>query len=300
MNITQPILSPIPFPSQAQIREDIFTQQRLAETKQAEISLRTDEGDIVTISGFNSEAFAATGSLTTVNGQQQTVTARSYTHEQSMQLAVVGDLNAEEIADINRVLDHLGKIAASFFNGKLDRSIEEALNIKDLGSLAELSATFVHSVSAESQLTWTHPKAEFSPEAMGQLADLTAEAQNEAAVDRPNIDFLKSQWEKIKDVLDQAIKEIEENSSPVLPEKNTTDLGRMFTKVKEMIDSRPDYAAKLKDLFNQVIAVINPPLTPGLPSQQPVNTGPEPSPPQGLSFANMRRTYPNPPFHRTG
>ncbi len=296
MNITQPTQSPIPF----QTREDIIIQQRREETKQADISLRTDEGDVVTISGFNNKAFAATGSLTIVNGQDQTVTARSYTHEQSMQLSVVGDLNAEEIADINRVLGHLGKIASSFFNGKLDRSIEEALNINDLGSLAELSATFVHSVSSSSQLTWTHPIAEFSPKAMGQLADLTKDAQNEAAVGRPNIDFLKSQWEKIKDVLDQAIKEIKEKTSPVLPEKDFTDLDRMFTKVKEMLGSRPDYAAKLEDLLNQVIAALNPPSTPGLPSQRPVNTGPEPSPPQDPSFANMRRTYPNPPSHRPG
>jgi len=300
MNITQPPLSPIPIPAQPQTREDIGTQQRREETKQAEISLRTDEGDVITISGFNSEAFAATGSLTIVNGQEQTVAARSYTHEQYMQLSVVGDLNAKEIADINRVLGHLGKIAASFFNGKLDRSIEEALNIKDLGSLAELSATFIHSVSASSQLSWTHPIAKFSPEAMGQLADLTAETQNEAAVGRPNIDFLKSQWEKIKDILGQAIKEINEKTPPVLPEKDFTDLDRMFTQVKEMLGSRPDYAAKLEDLFSQVIAVFNPLSTLGLPSQRHVNTGPEPSPPQDPSSANMRKTYPNLPSHRTG
>lgn len=106
-------------PSSTQTKQSSF-QQVAAQAQQAQITLVTDEGDIVTLSrsGVQAQAVSTAQPNTPVGyGQQYTIASLNI---DSLSVAVQGDLSEEELADIKRLVGDLVDIATNFFSGSIN------------------------------------------------------------------------------------------------------------------------------------------------------------------------------------
>lgn len=196
-------------------------REAMAETRQSDIAITTDEGDVVTISSYLGEEQSLSYNRWNSPLQQGMNFTASSVKIDSFNLSIQGDLNEEELLDIENLLEDLSFIAGDFFNGDLDQAMNGALNIGDMGSLAELSATFSYSSSwSASQLTENHPIP-----ASGAFEDLLGDFMNEipeaiVQQENPEIEYaqkLQAQWQQIKEILEDR-----ENNLTVKPDSVNT------------------------------------------------------------------------------
>lgn len=190
--------------SKAPARHESY-RETMAQRRDATIAIVTDEGDMVTISSLREQAGTlAAHSWQTPFREGMNFTSTSLTTD-AFAFTVKGDLNEEELTDIANLLDDLSAIASNFFSGNMDEAINGAMNIGDLGSLAQLSASFSHSSawSAATRLTNHHPlpenQAEFS-DLVGGMSEMVRENLSREA---EYAELLKAQWEQIKEFLDE-------------------------------------------------------------------------------------------------
>ncbi len=219
-------------------------RETLAQTKESEIAITTDQGDVVTISSYQGEEQSMSYDKWNSPLQQGMNFSASSIKIDSFNLSIQGDLNEEELLDIEYLLEDLSLIAGDFFNGDVDKAMDGALNIGDMGSLAELSATFSYSASwSASQLTQNHPIPE-----SGAFADLMEDFMNElpetiVSQENPEIEYaqkLQAQWQQIKEILEER----EEVTFPPKPEPIATASAEHIPAAQKMMNRMEEMMAK--------------------------------------------------------
>ena len=216
-------------------------QQTSAASRDASIVITTDEGDVVTFSSMYSRVNALSAEmLSTPAGYSQNFTAASL-EQDSYTLTVQGDLSEEELADIKDLMDELRSIAAAFFEGDMQKALAEAMEIGDMGSLAELSATFRSSVAVSTQMTQFHP----TPALADDFSDRFEEVRELLTAERPDelrySDMLRAQWEQIKEYLDNAQEQddVLDTQKSVLAPKPENPEKQMMHRIEKTIEKHP-------------------------------------------------------------
>lgn len=248
-------------------------QQVAARAQSAEISIVTDEGDLVTIAGSASAAQAlAARSGGGPAGGLQSFTAAGL-EAASFSLAVQGDLSEEELHDIATLLDDLTGIAEEFFYGSPEQAVAEAMQFRDLGSLARFSSTFTRTTVTAAALTTAHPlpAADFSNDEL--LAQLHALADKKTDAQQSAIDRLSAQWEQIKEYLD---KRDAERSAPGSPEgaveRAERSPGRhMLARAGETVGRHPRLSPFVLPVANRAIEQAQGPFNAGTEGAQARN-----------------------------
>lgn len=233
--------------------------ETLAQRSDANISLTTAEGDVVTISHYQEEAYSlASENWKTPLQQGMNFTASSLSAN-SFNLSIAGDLNEEELADIQNLLTDLSAIADHFFSGDMTKAMDEAMNIGDMGSIVQLSASFSYQAqwSATSQMTDYHPLPA-SENFETPLEDLFAqlpEVIDQARTDEIKYaEMLQAQWQQIKEYLD-GIKPDQPSQGTAAPgETQEIPAARqMMNKLQETIAKHPRLAPFSLPLVHEAI-----------------------------------------------
>ncbi|MCP4117549.1 MAG: hypothetical protein GY737_19565 [Desulfobacteraceae bacterium] len=127
------------------------TQRRslsASESSNVDLSLRTREGDVVTInaasfSELNTSSYDQRGKI--VNGSSETMahySSRTMTLESgsSFTFSVQGDLSDQELDDIENIVGSLDEILAEMGDGDMDGAVETALGMTGYDTVSEFSA----------------------------------------------------------------------------------------------------------------------------------------------------------------
>jgi len=172
------------------------------QTKQSSITIKTAEGDVITISS----AAAAGVDLNLDQSRSTDSSSISFTasllQQSSLQISVQGDLNDEELADMKKLLHDLHKVSTTFYAGNMDASLKHAMAIGDLGSISELWASFQYTSYAAASYTGTyHPV----PEGLttGLLQQDPAAGDTIPGFSTNAGDLLQAQWQQLQNYLQE-------------------------------------------------------------------------------------------------
>jgi hypothetical protein len=230
-------------------------QQTSENQKDSQISLTTAEGDVVTISSSYAKAMAYAASEEFAPGMwSQSSTAMSL-ESSTFNMSIQGDLNEEELQDIKHLLQDLKKIAKSFFHGDTQGAMNKALNIGDMGSVTQLSASFSYS----QQISTTHSIATYQPLPAGDMPATFKDPQEiigeDSAEDFNFADILKARWQQMlktfdsddekDDVIDEMKTANEDNNTPVAEQ--------MLARVLETIEKQPQLSPFVIPVANLAI-----------------------------------------------
>jgi hypothetical protein len=178
--------------------------QTLAETQSSWLSLTTAEGDRVTLSDLSMSYQQTQGvGWVTPASSGMNVSSSSMTAE-TMGFSVQGDLNAQELADINRLVGELTSIASTFFSGDYENAMTQAMDFGDLGlgSVSSLAAAFSSQTVTETRIT-----SQSSLPAMADLQDLYRQLETDRTDARDYAALLEARWQQILKALDEKKKE---------------------------------------------------------------------------------------------
>ncbi|MDY7031810.1 MAG: hypothetical protein SVY10_07865 [Thermodesulfobacteriota bacterium] len=146
-----------PFDRHRNLNTTEVNRASILEQKSADIDLVTAEGDRVTISlnSLHGESYSSYNSKGYVNGmisKVQMEAFRSVADSEAL-ITLEGDLNEEELADIQTVLGKIESLAGDFFSGAIDEIAAEGIQFDDMGSVVGLQASLDHSytLSVEQQ-----------------------------------------------------------------------------------------------------------------------------------------------------
>lgn len=146
-----------PFDRHRNLSTTEVNRSSILEQKSADIDLVTAEGDRVTISlnSLHGESYSSYNSNGYANGmisKVQMEAFRSVTGSEAL-ITLEGDLNEEELADIQTVLGKIEILASDFFSGEIDEAVAKSLQFDDMGSVVGLQASLDHSytLSVEQQ-----------------------------------------------------------------------------------------------------------------------------------------------------
>lgn len=230
-------------------------QHSAEKQKESDISITTAEGDIVTISSSFAMAMAYSSTEEFSPGMR----SQSYTlmsmESSSFNMSIQGDLSEEELQDIKHLLHDLKKIAQAFFKGDTQMAMNRALDIGDMGSVTELSASFGYSEyisTTQSIATYQPLPAEGIPAGTEDLQEIIAD---DSAEKFNFADILKARWQQIlesfnldeeKDAVVDAIKQAyEENDIPAAE--------HMVERVLETIKESPQLTPFVVSVANKAI-----------------------------------------------
>jgi hypothetical protein len=123
---------------------------------------------------------------------------------EAMGFSVQGDLNAQELADINRLVGELTSIASTFFSGDYEDAMTKAMDFGDLGlgSVSSLTAAFSSQTVSQTRIT-----SQSSLPAMADLEDLYRQLETDRTDARDYAALLEARWQQILKALDEKKKE---------------------------------------------------------------------------------------------
>ena len=228
-------------------------QHASTETKRADITILTDEGDVISLSAASAQALALSAEKSSSPGMSKESFVVSHLILDKFQVSVQGDLNEEELADIKNLMDDLTMIADDFFHGRMEEAVEHALNIGDMGSLARLSATFSHTAVVSSRLTEFHSMPTADSDAISRFDDLKKAAENSDAMQYATL--LKAQWEQIKEFLGSTLESTAkpQKSNPVTRQHEPPAAERMMDRIRKTVAKHPGMSPFILPLANRVI-----------------------------------------------
>lgn len=227
--------------------QSLYVSQTGYQTQQTSISMKTAEGDVVTISGF-----AAAGSQVEQSAWRKAMeTGYSFTEaamqSTSLQMTVQGDLNAEELQDINNLLGDLQQISSTFFAGDSAQAMQDALAIGDMGSIQELQASFEYTAFASSQYAYQHPlPAKFDDQFQKMQEELASQS---TSLETPLDQMLQAQWAQIEDFLNQ--QDEENQPQPAPPNAQTAQTTQAAPSADSSLET---FMAAMKDRIDATIA----------------------------------------------
>lgn len=217
------------------------------------LTIKTREGDIVTLSSnsfsqLDAFEYNSRGEIRTDSGNAR---ASQHTREitlttgEQFSFSVQGDLNEQELADIEAIVKGVDSIAAEVAQGDMEGAVEKAMSMGNYSSVSMYSADISHERSysvAEETRSLTHGPLSGSAPALGTGGE---NSQRSLAADS----FIEKMAQLIED---QEAKMLAKAQQP---------LGALFEKLlktKEAADEQetPAYAA-LKNMGEQVDQLIN-------------------------------------------
>jgi len=223
--------------------------EAMSQRSEANISFTTAEGDVVTISNYHEQAYSLVSEKWSSPLQQGMNFTASALNVDAFSLSVEGDLNEEELADIQNLMVDLTSIAEHFFSGNLAKAMDEAMNIGDMGSIAQLSASFSYNANwaASSQITDYHP-VPASKDLRDSLADIFAELPE--IVDQAHTDemkyaeMLQAQWKQIKEFLEAKKADHVPTPAPLPAQEgeNIPVASQMMNRMRETVARHPRLA----------------------------------------------------------
>lgn len=145
----------------------------------AGISIVTADGDKVTLSA-NSSIQARLQSYDyqgRIQGQTIAVHGEEFalSNSSGLALTVDGELDQDELADINKLIDALASASNDFFAGKIDAGLEQLAQLDDMDSIAGFDAAF--SYSREISTLSTSQVSSLAPAQTGARPNSAAPAQ---------------------------------------------------------------------------------------------------------------------------
>lgn len=227
-----------PAPSQ-QLQSSSF-DQLYRQSKNAEISVITDEGDLVTFSqNYEFSASSALQQWDSPLGRGMNFTAESLQSE-SISFSVQGDLNEEELADLAALYDDLAAIANDFYAGDMAGAMNGAMTIGDMGSLASLSATFSHSEMSASRLVSNHVIPAEADKLQQGFKDLPPLAAPEQTSKASYQEIMQSRWQQLLEHLENR-PEPEEKADQLPPDKKGAGRAdeQMLARLQETATDHP-------------------------------------------------------------
>ncbi|MDZ7642670.1 MAG: hypothetical protein U5J62_11715 [Desulfurivibrio sp.] len=166
---------------------------------EAAISFTTAEGDRVSIHGSRQTGSGFTQLHQGAAGRHLQSNTMAAINGESFSLTVQGDLNEEELADINRLMGKLTTIAGDFFNGERESALAGGLALGELGSISRLQATFLQSSTMVQQSTLQGDSAS----SLARLASGAAGGSSETTGAFDYHAVLQSQWRQLKEWLEE-------------------------------------------------------------------------------------------------
>ncbi len=130
------------FTPHADVRTTSAGQIKTKTQAKTNLTIVTAEGDQVTLSATS----ASRGTLTTydaegrLHGAGVRAEALKLSTKTRLSIEVEGDLNAEELADIEQLLGRVNALATGFFSGDFDEALEEVLGLDELESIVNFTA----------------------------------------------------------------------------------------------------------------------------------------------------------------
>lgn len=226
--------------------------------KESQISITTDEGDVVTISSSYAMAMAyAYNKEVTPASYSQSFTAMSL-ESSSFSMSIKGDLNEEELQDIKHLMQDLSKIAKAFFQGDTDSALKKALDIGDMGSLNQMSASFSYSeqITTSQSISTNHPLPNLTGETLAGLSDLKKMLEEEFIEDLKFADLLRARWQQLREAFEQekenahiaGLREVESNS-----DDDISAAEQMLERVKETVEKQPQLSPFMVPVAKQAI-----------------------------------------------
>ncbi len=179
-------------------------EQTLAQTQSSSFSLTTAEGDQVTLSGL-SRNYQYTQAVSWFNPASSGVNyASSSTSAEAMGISVQGDLNAQELADITRLVGELTSIASTFFSGDHEEALTRAMGFGEMsmGSVSSFAASFSRQTVTQTRIASYQPlpaTADLSDPNLKELYDTLTGAEEE----RDYAEMLEARWQQILKALDE-------------------------------------------------------------------------------------------------
>jgi hypothetical protein len=230
-------------------------QQTSEQQKDSQISLTTAEGDVVTISSSYAKAMAYAASEEFAPGMwNQSFTAMSL-ESSTFNMSIQGDLNEEELQDIKHLLQDLKKIAKSFFHGDTQGAMNKALDIGDMGSVAQLSASFSYS----EQISTTQSVATYHPLPSGDIPatfkDLQETIGEDSFEDFNFADILRARWQQMLETFDtDDEKDTVINAMETAKGNNNTPVAeQMLARILETIEKQPQLSPFVIPVANHAI-----------------------------------------------
>jgi len=173
----------------------IAAAERFQQSERMELSLRTRDGDEVTIQfarDFDQQAsFAA---VADGNGNQAASFDVSSTESSGYRFQVKGDLSAEELDAIRNLVQDTTQLAGQFFNGDVQAAFEQAQNISfDSSQLARMELNMSSSTryTAAQRYQETQQLADTSQNQPGRrLGQFMREMQDRFS--QPGLEFLEN------------------------------------------------------------------------------------------------------------
>ena len=116
------------------------------------LTIKTREGDIVTLSSssfseLNSFEYNSRGEIRTDSANaslSQHTREITLTTGEQFSFSVQGDLNEQELADIEAIVKGVDSIAAEVFQGDMDEAFEKAMSMENYSSVSMYSAEITH------------------------------------------------------------------------------------------------------------------------------------------------------------
>ncbi|MBU4034679.1 MAG: hypothetical protein KKG34_07735 [Proteobacteria bacterium] len=174
--------------------------QTLAQTQSSSFSLTTAEGDLVTLSSL-SQNYQYTQAVGWYSPASSGVNySSSSTSAEAMGISVQGDLNAQELADITRLVSELTSIASVFFSGDQEGAITRAMDFggMPMGSVTSLAASFSNHTVSQTTITSHSPLP-----AMADLKDLYQQLETNSTDQLDYVELLEERWKQILKALDE-------------------------------------------------------------------------------------------------
>jgi hypothetical protein len=116
-----------------------------------DLTVLTADGDRVTLSQKSTAnvAYADYNYLSRRGGQATSYREQSFEVDlqSQFQVAVEGDLNQQERADLERLVKKIEKVVRKFLKGDVEGALAKALQIKNLGSLSSVDLSVEHTES---------------------------------------------------------------------------------------------------------------------------------------------------------
>lgn len=180
-------------------------EQTLAQIQSTSFSMTTAEGDRVTLSGL-SQNYQYTQAIGWFNPASSGVNyTSSSTTAETMGLSVQGDLNEQELADINRLVGELTSIASAFFSGDQETALTRAMDFGDLGlgSVSSLAASFSKQTAIQTQIASESPLPTMADLNDLNLKDLYQQLEAERTEQMDYAALLEARWQQILKTLDE-------------------------------------------------------------------------------------------------
>ena len=223
-------------------------EQYRAQSEGVNISLTTQEGDVISLSqNTSTEQMKAK-----YKNDDGLTKIESSMASSNLSFSVQGDLNDQELADLTKLLNNLSGIADNFFKGNMNQAVTGALNIGDMGSINKLEATFTRSSILSTHMDVPHPIPSFA----GQENDpLRHELHNNhATLQEPSmVETMAAQWRQFLNSL------TEQDGIPSQPANSPTANSasqvakEMLARAKETMITHPRLTPLVPSVANLAI-----------------------------------------------